>query len=362
MDLLDMILAKALLRAYDFRRVTDFGAKGDGETDDTMAIQSALDEGGVVCFPAGVYRITQALKFTSNQILLMTGATILQGAEIDNLIRNDIDALTGAYDGTHDVLIYGGTFDGGTYSTNNALLCICHAQRIVVDSCRFVNGYGRGHEIEVNSSRDITICNSQFSQARRTKGNNTESIQLDAMTAREVYPWQDEGVLDCTPCRHIKIERNVFDVKNQGIGHHNYVAVEDVVIAGNQFVGPGSDQSSRGVSIPNGSQVSIRGNRFEGLLTGVACTTYIHNSAVSDNVFENCRTGVGLYGGDNIVSGNFFVAMTSRPCTIMASGGDQTAANNGNLVVHNVARNCGNSYYCDNGTITGNIFDGDYSD
>ena len=325
-----------------------------------MAIQSALDEGGVVYFPAGVYRITQALKFTSNQILLMTGATILQGAEIDNLIRNDIDALTGAYDGTHDVLIYGGTFDGGAYEVNNTLLAFAHAQRIIIDSCEFVNGYGTWHEIEVNSSRDVMIRNCRFSQTRRTTGN-VESVQLDALTARAVYPWADEGALDSTPCQNIAITDNVFEIKVYGVGHHNSVAVKDVRIVGNRFVGPGTT-TGRGVSIPSGEGVVIRDNSFRDLLSGIACTTYFHDSVVMGNTFDNCRTGVGLYGGDNIVSGNFFVAMTSRPCTIMASGGGQTAANDGNLVVHNVARNCGNSYYCDNGTITGNSFDGVYSD
>jgi polygalacturonase len=39
--------------------VRDFGAQGDGKTDDTAAIRKALDslpaEGGVVYFPAGHY-------------------------------------------------------------------------------------------------------------------------------------------------------------------------------------------------------------------------------------------------------------------------------------------------------------------
>lgn len=44
---------------------TDFGAKGDGITDDTRAFQSALDslpwEGGTVYVPVGMYRITETL-------------------------------------------------------------------------------------------------------------------------------------------------------------------------------------------------------------------------------------------------------------------------------------------------------------
>lgn len=44
------------------RDVTGFGAKGDGETDDTAALQHALDAGGnMLRFNKGAYRITQPL-------------------------------------------------------------------------------------------------------------------------------------------------------------------------------------------------------------------------------------------------------------------------------------------------------------
>ena len=43
--------------------VKDFGAIGDGQADDTAAIQHAIKDGeGVVEFPKGVYRITRSLQ------------------------------------------------------------------------------------------------------------------------------------------------------------------------------------------------------------------------------------------------------------------------------------------------------------
>ena len=48
-----------------------FGAVADGETDDTEAVQAALDKGGVVYFPAGVYKVTKQLTTTKPCVIKM---------------------------------------------------------------------------------------------------------------------------------------------------------------------------------------------------------------------------------------------------------------------------------------------------
>jgi hypothetical protein len=54
--------------------VKSFGAQGDGATDDTGAIQSAIDaaseKGGVVFFPQGTYRTTAALECRAHHVAL----------------------------------------------------------------------------------------------------------------------------------------------------------------------------------------------------------------------------------------------------------------------------------------------------
>lgn len=60
--------------------VLDFGAVGDGRTDDTNAIQEALSKvnlmGGVLQFPAGTYRVTRTLEIskTKGRGLILSGA------------------------------------------------------------------------------------------------------------------------------------------------------------------------------------------------------------------------------------------------------------------------------------------------
>lgn len=48
-----------------------YGAKGDGVTDDTVAVQSALDNGGVIYFPSGVYKVTRQLTTTKPCKIMM---------------------------------------------------------------------------------------------------------------------------------------------------------------------------------------------------------------------------------------------------------------------------------------------------
>lgn len=61
-------------RFADIINVKDFGAKGDGITDDTEAIQAALDSGKTVFIPCGVYVISDELEIvTQGQRILGSG-------------------------------------------------------------------------------------------------------------------------------------------------------------------------------------------------------------------------------------------------------------------------------------------------
>jgi hypothetical protein len=92
-------------RLRDFVSVKDFGAVGDGVTDDTAAIQAALDavgvSGGVVHFPAssGSYLFT-ALTITNNNVELNLDAsvdlrqTLLNGFGIT--VSGDYCSMTGS--------------------------------------------------------------------------------------------------------------------------------------------------------------------------------------------------------------------------------------------------------------------------
>lgn len=65
--------------------VLDFGAKGDGTTDDTAAIQAAINslpQYGTLNFAAGTYVISSTLTIGTNNITLQGNATIIAKANV----------------------------------------------------------------------------------------------------------------------------------------------------------------------------------------------------------------------------------------------------------------------------------------
>ena len=73
-DRLDAVDSQLAYNVSDLEQrgvnVKSFGAKGDGETDDTDAIQKAINKNnGVVIFPNGIYVISSPLKLKQNTIL-----------------------------------------------------------------------------------------------------------------------------------------------------------------------------------------------------------------------------------------------------------------------------------------------------
>ena len=289
--------------------VTAFGAVGDGLADDTSAIQAALNakkEGGTVYFPAGIYKITQPVFFYSDQILIFQGgATLLQGASMDNLMMNYSTADLGAYDATRNVIIRGATFDGGSYSQNNTLLGICHSRDITISQCRFRNAYGIWHNLEVNSSKHVQITDCWFEGSRKN-GVNGELLQIDSYNNTATWPWGN-GKVDGTVSYMVEVKNCFFtgcDIA-PAIGNHSVAAVDCIRIHDNVFEGFTSTRGA--VNFQSAKNVDVYSNSFIGCTSGITITSGGGSNTVHDNRFlavtTPCSGSITSY--NNTINGSF---------------------------------------------------------
>ena len=287
--------------------VLAYGAVGDGVSDDTLAIQAALDAlkttGGTIHFPVGIYKLTGSVYFYSNQELIFErGATLLQGAEINNLMMNYSTADKGGYDATQNVVIDGATFDGGNYTTNNTLLGFCHSRDITVRNCKFLNGHGAWHNLEVNSSKNVLIDHCWFEGSRRT-GENGELIQIDSFNNTVTWPWGN-GAVDSTVSYMVEVKNCWFGdcIVSPAIGNHSEAIVNCIRIHDNIFEGL---TSSRGaINFQNAKNVDVYNNTFVDCVTGVIVGTADGTNTVHDNRFVGVTTvkGNGINAYNNMVN------------------------------------------------------------
>lgn len=256
---------------------------GDGIHDDTKALQACIDElkdGGTVYFPDGTYLISAALIFYSHQTLKFSdNAVILRSGKSDPITRYLLASYSepewGAYEGTHDVVISGGIFDGNRDLTELiTLVNTVHCSNITIENCRFRH-CAQWHFIEINGTENTTIQNCIFDGPSYTLKSDilfNEQIQLDMSRHGSYGPvYNCDGTLidfksDDTPCRNINIKNNIFKCDGfPGVGHHGDIDHHDIIIENNIFEGPsGRIGKSRGYIFfrPMVYNLTVRNNAF----------------------------------------------------------------------------------------------------
>ena len=255
----------------------------DGIHDDTKALQACIDEvkeGGTVYFPDGTYLVSGTLIFYSNQHLKFSDkATVLRSDKSEPLTRYLLASYSeperSGYEGTHDVIISGGIFDGNENLTEHATLVnTVHCRNITIDGCRFVH-CAHWHCIEINGTENATVQNCIFDGPSYTAKSDilyNEQIQLDMSRNGSYGPvYNCDGKLidfcyDDTVCRNIVIRNNIFKCDGfPGVGHHGDIDHHNILIENNIFDGPsGRIGKSRGYIFfrPMVYEITVRGNAF----------------------------------------------------------------------------------------------------
>ncbi len=267
-----------------FIKVTDSkNVFADGIHDDTKALQECIDkvkQGGTVYFPDGTYLVSNALIFYSNQTLKFSdNAVILRSDKSKNITRYLLASYSepewSGYEGTHDVIISGGIFDGNKDITEKSTLVnTVHCKNILIENCRFVN-CSTWHMIEINSTENATVQNCVFDGPTYTSIHEellNEEIQLDLAHDGSYGPvYNCDGTLidfckDDTVCCNITIKDNIFKCAGfPAIGHHGDCDHHNILIENNIFDGPsGLGDKSRGYIIfrPKVYDLKVKNNTF----------------------------------------------------------------------------------------------------
>jgi type II secretory pathway pseudopilin PulG len=122
--------------------VKSYGAEGDGVTDDTSAIQSAIDAaytagGGIVYVPEGTYLLSSSLVIKANVRLIGAGtrATILQQSGDGAVVYFQTDYTSTIF----GVEISNMTLQGNTSDTTTGDGLKCEETAYGISDCRFTN-------------------------------------------------------------------------------------------------------------------------------------------------------------------------------------------------------------------------------
>jgi parallel beta-helix repeat protein len=279
-----------------FINAKDTGAKGDGITDDTLAIQSAINQvvgtGGTVLIPSGIYMIDAitSIKIKSDMTLRMSNGTILKALPNDKSNYNIINITDASNINIIDGTLMGErTIHTGTSGEWGMGITLRGATNIVVQGVTAKNFWGDGFYIS-GASKNIKFC-SVIAENNRRQGMSI--ISVDGMVVKNSVFKNTNGT---APQAGIDLEPNDEDT------------IKNVQIVSSQFIGnkgPGVlfAQVSNHSLIEN---VILDGNTIINNIAGIGIVNTTGHSIINNKLIDNHDYGIRLYQGakGNIIRGN----------------------------------------------------------
>ena len=273
----------------DFVSVKDFGATGDGTTDDSAAIVTASATGKYVFFPEGTYRIGTNISPASIKWFSSSGAVI----KFDEFIVLTANNVSVDVDG----LIFEGPYSAAQYTTG----VISNTVKTAFDTPEYIDGSGN-----VYDGADFTHTQSgsywTLSLASLT-GATTRAIQSDYITLVETdryvinfntTPFGSYGNFDSVTIR-------TYDSSNNYLGNWDPAASsENLCLTGVAKIKIRCTLRRTANSCLTNPSTELRTNAFEffklannaataNLNTGFTSQTHFLLGTCSDPVIRNCR-------------------------------------------------------------------------
>ena len=268
--------------------VRDFGAKGDGATDDTAAIQRAIDAGGTVHFPQGTYLSGCIYLKSDGGLDFAPGAVLKANPDLSKWPRRECLDKYASFSrpditnlhlvcgvGVTNVFVRGGVIDGNVEAfmtgkvLSNVLGNRTHRELVqnkpnqMVWFCKSTNIRLTDAELRNPSMWSLFL-----------HGCDDVYIRGMKITSRPDIP-EDDGIdIDC--CRRVMVSDCIIDVGDDGI-----------TVRGN-YRGLGERRPCEWITVAN---CVIRSDYAHALRVGVGGGEIRHCS-FSDIVMNNTRGGI----------------------------------------------------------------------
>ena len=369
----------------DIVSVKDFGAVGDGVTDDTAAIQAALSSGlRCVMIPVGTFLISSALILPSGVSLIGQGCstiklknnaapipTSLVTTNTTNNARGSNVALVGLiFDANRENNIDHGTPDGagnqaqGWNGTLLAVVALAYMDGVRVENCIVKNSFGSG--IWFVDCTDVLAA-----------GNTVTACRKSGISARRFAPIQSPGMRDY---------RFVNNYVSGGVvGIHGIFGTRNGTISGNictdqrdsnafpafaysgtypniwpstggftafgegGYVSPANEGDGAGIeltgyytatSAATEADILIAGNVCTDCVVGIRAEQAAERISVSANVCtDNDKYGLFLYSATDVVAAGNYIALNREHGVAVSHASGQIAPAYILLVGNNIARN-----------------------
>jgi len=302
--------------------VKDFGAVGDGVTDDTAAIQAAFDASDAVYFPesTGSYMVSMVTAQANGSYFGPGTIAKISGSAGIGVINIPYGADNVTIDGLgieYDTTTYGNGpitagYTGGAINQTT--------QNISVTNCRLVgvSWFSRtvGTKVVGNYIRNGGLTSTEWGDRITFSGN---TITNDA--AYTLFNGISANNTDATPAQRgqVIVADNIIETYRMGIEWRDWTAANTNVdtrsiMSSNTIRCKGSSSVSFGISL-NSNGWDICGNTIErdGTATigyGIEAVDTVGN-IISGNIVSGFSAGIGVYGvtlarsaKKNVVSSN----------------------------------------------------------